>query len=127
MAGQDHGTESGEAEEDKAEDSVDEAEEGRADAVGHESNDYDQRGEPSHQAGGRHQDSPPGGFRAEDGIGKGEPARGADGPVFRDAFVTRKECAEHVSIASPHRQALRLHVEFEVLTLDSRLQKPYST
>ena len=44
MAGRDHGTESGEAEEDKAEDIVDEAEEGRADAVGHEANDDDQRG-----------------------------------------------------------------------------------
>ena len=48
MAGQDYCTERGEAEEDKAEDSVDEAEEGRADALGHEANDDDQRGEPGH-------------------------------------------------------------------------------
>ena len=68
MAGRDHGTESGEAEEDKAEDSVDEAEEGRAEAVGDELNNYDQRGEPSHQASRHHEDSPPGGLGAEDGM-----------------------------------------------------------
>jgi hypothetical protein len=52
MAGQDYCTERGEAEEDKAEDGVDEAEGGRADALGDEANDDDQRGEPGHQAGG---------------------------------------------------------------------------
>ena len=66
MPGQDYCTERGEAEEDKAEDGVDEAEEGRADAVGDEANDDDQRGEPGHQAGAGHQDSPPGGAVAQD-------------------------------------------------------------
>src|ERR1700730_3087761 len=61
MAGQDYCTERGEANEDKAEDSVDEAKEDRPDAVGDEANDDNQRGEPRHQAGGGHEDSPPGG------------------------------------------------------------------
>ena len=81
MAGQDYCAERGEAEEDQAEDGVDEAEEGRADAVGEEANDNDQRGEPGHQAGGHHQDSPPGGFGAQDGMGKGEPVGGDANPV----------------------------------------------
>ncbi len=66
MAGQDYCTERGEAKEDKAEDGVDEVEEDRADAVGDEANDDDQCGEPGHQAGGGHQDSPPGGAVAQD-------------------------------------------------------------
>ena len=41
MAGQNYCAERGEAEEDQAEDGVDEAEEGRADAVGEEDNDAD--------------------------------------------------------------------------------------
>jgi len=57
MAGHDDCTERGEAEENDAEGGVDEAEEGRADAVGHEANDEDQRGEPGHEPGGDHQDS----------------------------------------------------------------------
>ena len=64
-AGQDYCTERGEAKENKAEDGVDEAEEDRADAVGDEANDDDQRGE-HHQAGAGHQDSPPGGAVAQD-------------------------------------------------------------
>jgi hypothetical protein len=55
FAGQDYCTELG----DNAEDGVDDAEEDRADAVGDEANDDDQRLEPRHQAGGGHQDSPP--------------------------------------------------------------------
>ena len=54
MTGQDYPTERGEANEDKAENGVDEAEEGRTDAVGDEANDEDQRGEPGHQAGRGH-------------------------------------------------------------------------
>ena len=60
MAGQDYCTECGEGEEDEAEGGVDEAEEGRAKAVGHEANDEGQHSEPGHQAGGGHQDSPHG-------------------------------------------------------------------
>ena len=41
MAGQDNCAERGEAQEDEAEDGVNEAEEGRADAVGEEDNDAD--------------------------------------------------------------------------------------
>ena len=73
MTGQDYCTERGEAEEDQAEDGVDEAEERRADALGDEANDDGQRGEPGHQAGGHHQNSPLRGFGAEDGLGEREP------------------------------------------------------
>ena len=66
MAGQDDCTKRGEAEEDQAENAVDEAEEARADAVGDEVNGDDQRGEPGHQAGGGHQDSPHRGAVAQD-------------------------------------------------------------
>jgi len=61
MAEQNYCTERGEAKKDKAEDGVDEAEEFRADAVGHEANDDGKRHEPGHQAGGRHHDSKTGG------------------------------------------------------------------
>ena len=54
MAGQDYCTERGKAQEDKAEDGVDEAEEDRADAFGDEANDRDQHREPGHQAGSSH-------------------------------------------------------------------------
>ena len=81
MAGQDDCAECGEAEEDRADDGVDEAEEGRADTVGHEANDDDQRSEPSHQAGGDHQDSPSGGLGTEDGMGKGKPVGGDANPI----------------------------------------------
>ena len=81
MAGHDYCTERGEGKEDEAEGGVDEAEEGRADAVGHEANDEGQRGEPGHQAGGGHQDSPPGGVGAQDGMGEGEPVGGDADPV----------------------------------------------
>ncbi|MFZ1138479.1 MAG: hypothetical protein WAN76_04840 [Candidatus Sulfotelmatobacter sp.] len=57
MAGQDYSAERAEAKQDKAEDGVDKAEEGRADAVGDEANNNDQRGEPGHQTGGGQQDS----------------------------------------------------------------------
>lgn len=60
MAFQDYCTERGETEEDQAEVGIDEAEEGRVDAVGEEENDNDQRGEPGHQTGGHRQDSAPG-------------------------------------------------------------------
>jgi len=66
MAGQDYSTERGEANQDKGEDDIDEAEECRADAVGDEANDDDQGGEPGHQAGGGHQDSPHGSAVAQD-------------------------------------------------------------
>lgn len=66
VAGQDYCTERSEAKEDKAQDSVDETEEDRANAVGDEANDDDQRGEPGHQAGGGHQDSPHRGAVAQD-------------------------------------------------------------
>ena len=66
MAGKDYCTERGEAKEDEPEDGIDEAEEDRVDAVGDEANDHDQSGEPSHQAGGGHQDSPPRGDGAQD-------------------------------------------------------------
>lgn len=66
MAGQDCGTERGEANKNKAEDGVDEAEEGRADLVGDEANDDNQHREPRHQAGGGHQDSPRGSTVAQD-------------------------------------------------------------
>ena len=81
MAGHDDCTERGEGEENETEGGVDEAEEGRADAVGHEANDEDQRGEPGHQPGGDHQDSPPGGVGAQDGMGEGEPVGGDADPV----------------------------------------------
>ena len=58
--GQNYCTERGEAKENEAENGVDEAEKDRADALGDEANDDDQHGEPGHQAGGGHQDSPPG-------------------------------------------------------------------
>ena len=45
MGGQDHYTVHGEPQEDDAEDGVDQAEEGRTNAVGDEANDYDQRSE----------------------------------------------------------------------------------
>ena len=54
MVGQDYCTERGEAEEDEAEDGVDEAEKGRADPMGDKTNNDDQHGEPSHQTGGGH-------------------------------------------------------------------------
>ena len=50
MARQDDCTEQGEAQEDKAEERVDEPEEDRADAVGDEAHDDDQCGKPGHQA-----------------------------------------------------------------------------
>ena len=66
MSGEDYCTERGKAKEDQAEDGVDEAEEVRADAVGHEANDDGERREPGHQAGGRHHDSKTGGAVAQD-------------------------------------------------------------
>ena len=51
MVEHDYDAESGKGEEDEAEDGVDEAEEGRAEAGGHEANEEGQRGEPGHQAG----------------------------------------------------------------------------
>jgi hypothetical protein len=66
VAGQDYCTERGEAKQDKAQDSVDEAEEDRTDAVGDEAHDDDQCGKPGHQASGNHQDSPPGRAIAQD-------------------------------------------------------------
>jgi len=66
MAGQDYCTERGEAKQDKPEDGVEEAEEDRTDAVRDEANDDNQRGEPGHQSGGGHQDSPDGGAVAQD-------------------------------------------------------------
>ena len=66
MAGQDYRTERGKAKEDKAEDSIHEAEEVRADAVGDEANDDGERRKPGHQAGGGHQDSQTGGAVAQD-------------------------------------------------------------
>lgn len=74
-------TERGEGEEDETEGGIHEAEEGRAETVGHEANDEGQRDEPGHQAGGGHQDSQPGGFGAEDGMGEGEPIGGDADPV----------------------------------------------
>jgi hypothetical protein len=56
VAGQDYCTERREAKEDNAHDTVDETEEDRANAVGDEANEDDQHSEPSHQAGGGHQD-----------------------------------------------------------------------
>ena len=81
MAGHEHCAESAEGEEDDAEGGVDEAEESRSDAVGHEANDEDERGEPSHQAGGGHQDSPSGSLGSKDGMGKGKPVGGDADPV----------------------------------------------
>jgi len=81
MSGEDYGAERGEGEKDEAEDGVDQAEEGGPDAVGYEANGDDQHGEPSHEAGGDHQDSPHGGFGAEDGMGEGEPVGGDTDPV----------------------------------------------
>ena len=66
MAVQDYCAERGEAKENEAENGVDEAEKDRADALGDEANEEDQHGEPSHQAGGGHQDSPPGGGVVQD-------------------------------------------------------------
>ena len=77
MVGHNYCTEGGEGEEDEAEGGVDEAEEGRAEPVRHEANDEGQRGEPGHQTGGGHQDSPHGGFGTEDRMSEGEPI-GAD-------------------------------------------------
>jgi len=81
MAEEDYCAERGEPEKDQAEDGVDEAEEGWAYSVGEEANDKDQRGEPSHQPGGHHQDSPRGGSGAQDRLGKGEPVRSDADPV----------------------------------------------
>jgi hypothetical protein len=71
MAGQDYCTKRGEANEDKTENGVDEAKKDRAYAVWDEANDGDERGEPGHQAGGGHQDSPPWGAVAQDQMGEG--------------------------------------------------------
>ena len=81
MAGQDYSAERREANQEKAEDGVDEAEEGRADAVGDEANNNDQRGEPGHQACGGHQDSPHGSAIAQDRMSEGKPVGGNANPV----------------------------------------------
>ena len=81
MAGYDNGAIRGEAKKDDAEDGIDEAEEGRTNSLRGEANDNDQRGEPGHQACGHHQDSPPWGFGAQDGMGKREPVRCDADPV----------------------------------------------
>jgi hypothetical protein len=73
MVEQEYGAERGEAKEDKPEDGIDETKEDRTDPVGDETIDDDERGEPGHQAGGGHQDSPLGGGDAQDRMGEGEP------------------------------------------------------
>ena len=80
-------TERSEGEEDEAEGRVDEAEEARAEAMGHEANNEGQHGEPGHQAGGGHQDSQFGSFRAEDGMGEREPIGCDTDPVNHCCWV----------------------------------------
>ena len=79
--GQNYCAERGEAKENKAENGVDEAEEEGADALGDEAYEDDQHGEPGHQAGGGHQDSPPGGAVAQDCMSEREPVGGNTNPV----------------------------------------------
>ena len=57
----------------RAEDGVDEAEEGRPDAVGEEANDNNQRGKPGRQATAAVREPHPGAFKP--GMGKREPFR----------------------------------------------------
>src|SRR6476660_4284066 len=91
MVGHKYCTEHGEGEEDEAEGAVDEAEEGRTEAVRHEAYNEGQRSEPGHQACSGHQDSPPGGFGAEDGMGEGEPIGGDADPVIHCCRVEDRQ------------------------------------
>ena len=81
MAKEGHGAKCGEADQDEAEDGVDNAEADGADAARNEIDKHDQPGKPGGHAGSYHQKPPNGGFRSHDRDGKGHPARSDADPV----------------------------------------------